>query len=667
MKKNFLMLSFLLGGLLYAQKSQEKDSVVRLQEIVVKGDIKKVTENLFQIDTSVEEYLQSVQNVNLIRRGAYAFEPILNNMFSERSVVTIDGMRVFGACTDKMDPVTSYVEMHNLSSITVHSGQEGSHLGSTIGGAIDLKQRKVQFSDKKHWKSSLQAGIESNNFQRFWLGSTAFSSKRIGVDVSASYRKSDNYRDGNQDIVKYSQYEKINTSINVGAKLASNQLLSGNMIYDEARNIGYPALPMDVALARALISMVTYKYFFDNQLLEEFETKLYYNHIAHEMDDSFREEGDKLPIKMDMPGRSETFGGISKIRWRKGNFLQNIQLNVFQNTSTAEMKMYYREGGTMFTYTWPKVATTNGNLSLENQYKVSDNKMIILGASFGLQNNYVRSDIGYNLNQVFHQFDRSKNRFLCSVYGSYDMQISDWKISTRIGYGQRAPSVSEAYGFYLFNNSDGYDYIGNPNLKNETAFEGNLSLHYEKEKWKIHTNVSLFHIKDYIFGQPFGEVAWQMTPLGVQKRGLKMYEALQYARQLNASLSVNYKISNHWSWRNNVGYAYGEDYQGNTLPFIRPLYYVSSVAFGRGNFSSEISVNGDLAQNQFSIAYGEDPTPAYTLVNISSKYGLKIKGHTLDIQLSVENILNRYYTTYADWKNFPRMGRNIILGIKYQF
>ena len=122
MKKKFLMLSFLLGGLLYAQKSQEKDSVVRLQEIVVKGDIKKVTENLFQIDTSVEEYLQSVQNVNLIRRGAYAFEPILNNMFSERSVVTIDGMRVFGACTDKMDPVTSYVEMHNLSSITVHSG-----------------------------------------------------------------------------------------------------------------------------------------------------------------------------------------------------------------------------------------------------------------------------------------------------------------------------------------------------------------------------------------------------------------------------------------------------------------------------------------------------------------------------------------------------------------
>ena len=49
-------------------------------------------------------------------------------------------MRIFGACTDKMDPVTSYVEVSNLSEATISSGQQGSCHGSTIGGSIDEKE-----------------------------------------------------------------------------------------------------------------------------------------------------------------------------------------------------------------------------------------------------------------------------------------------------------------------------------------------------------------------------------------------------------------------------------------------------------------------------------------------------------------------------------------------
>ena len=61
-------------------------------------------------------------------------------MASERTVITIDGMRIFGACTDKMDPVTSYVEVSNLSEATISSGQQGSCHGNTINGSIDLKE-----------------------------------------------------------------------------------------------------------------------------------------------------------------------------------------------------------------------------------------------------------------------------------------------------------------------------------------------------------------------------------------------------------------------------------------------------------------------------------------------------------------------------------------------
>ena len=74
---------------------------------------------------SLDSYLAGSNSVNMIRRGCYAWEPMLNGMATERSVITVDGMRIYGACTDKMDPVTSYVETSNLSRARIKSGASG--------------------------------------------------------------------------------------------------------------------------------------------------------------------------------------------------------------------------------------------------------------------------------------------------------------------------------------------------------------------------------------------------------------------------------------------------------------------------------------------------------------------------------------------------------------
>ena len=36
-------------------------------------------------------------------------------------------------------------------------------------------------------------------------------------------------------------------------------------------------------------------------------------------------------------------------------------------------------------------------------------------------------------------------------------------------------------------------------------------------------------------------------------------------------------------------------------------------------------------------------------------------------QIGAENILNEQYSTYADWGNIPRMGRNIFTSLKFSF
>ena len=57
---------------------------------------------------SIDEHIGNLRNVAMVRRGSYAWEPVVNNMPTERLSTTIDGMKIFYACTDKMDPVTSY-------------------------------------------------------------------------------------------------------------------------------------------------------------------------------------------------------------------------------------------------------------------------------------------------------------------------------------------------------------------------------------------------------------------------------------------------------------------------------------------------------------------------------------------------------------------------------
>ncbi|MDO4230387.1 MAG: TonB-dependent receptor, partial [Capnocytophaga sp.] len=469
---------------------------------------------------------------------------------------------------------------------------------------------------------------------------------------------------GNQDIVKYSQFEKFNTALNIGWKIHNKGILRADAIFDQAHDIGYPALPMDVSLAEAIMGSISYKHIFETSIISDWDTKLYFNNIRHYMDDSTRDEADKLPTKMDMPGKSQTYGASSKIRLGKSNFSTDIQLNAYQNVSTAEMVMYYTTGGgTMFTYTWPEVATRYGGLSISNKWDI-DNHIVSFGGSTGLHNNYVQSDMGYNLNQVFHQFERSKNRFLANLYTNYALKTDKFLITAGIGYGQRAPSVSEGYGFYLFNSSDGFDYIGNPNLPNEISYEANFSAKYSTEKLTLEAKTNFFHIKNYIFGVRFGEISWQMTPLA-ERRGVKMYEALKYANQLNASLAADWNIFDYLHWKNSVGYAYGEDFQGNTLPFIRPLHYTSSILFHKNNFRTELILMGDTTQTQYSIAYGEDETPAYTLLHL--RIGYQIVSPKIDIELGVENLFDSYYSTYANWKNFPQMGRNILLSVRYSF
>lgn len=657
--KNYTFIFILLGFLAHAQEIK-KDSIKSIEEVKLLAIAKKKIETDLKMAVSVDEFLASSDNISFIKRGAFAWEPLLNNMSTERSSVTIDGMHIFGACTDKMDPVTSYVESNNLSTIDIKSGQQGGLHGSTIAGSIDLKKKSSVFTEEKTLGGNYQTGFEWNNKQFFNLGNVNFTSNKFVADGSISYRKAGNYFDGKNQEINHSQYTKFNTSLGLAYRTGALSAVRFDAIFDLSKNVGFPALPMDLWLSRALITSASYKKLFENGLVKVWDTKLYFNTIEHYMDDTTRPEN---LVHMDMPGWSTTFGLLSKINLKKEHYLSDIQLNAYQNLSIAEMRMYPQDRShrTMFAYTWPWVTTRYAGISTNNSWEISEKSQLNFGGNLGVHYNFSKY---VEFNWIFHPgTPQEKTRILPSINASYEYQLDKFRFIFGAGYGHRAPSVSEAYGYYIYNSFDRYDYIGNPALKNEISYETNASAGLKYGKIGIEAKANYFYIQNYIIGR----ILDLGSPMNYQSVGVKGYTNLDYAKIFNFSLNAYCQILENLRWDGTVMYARGTDDKNENLPFIRPLSYKTSLKFTHENFAARTSINGDNTQINYSPIYGEDKTPWFMVWNASADYTFQINNLNFVLQAGVENILNEYYSTYADWGNISRMGRNVFTSLKFNF
>ena len=667
MKIKLIILSLFLsisGGMSAQNDEAVLDSLmpIKLEEVAI---ISKPLINYTKQNkplSSIDEYLDKSLNVSLVRRGSYAWEPMLNNMSSERLLVTIDGMHIFGACTDKMDPITSYVDVSNLSDVKVSSGQEGAAYGATIGGSIDLMKKKHEYCHYG-WNGSLNLGYESNSSLFTAATRVKYSGRKFFIDADFIYRDADNYKAGKRTLIPFSQFTKYNTSISVGAKLNHKNSLSGSFTFDNATNIGYPALPMDVALARAYIASVEHTAEYVNEFIDEWTTRVYYNTIKHIMDDTKRPD---VPMHMDMPGWSTTYGVYSRLKGSHKRQKMLITANAYWNKAKAEMTMYPKDSTSksMFMYTWPDVQTIYAGVNLSNSFSWNQLHKIKYGASLGFHKNLVANDVGLNSLRIFYpELKAGKNRILYSLQTGYTLSKNKWEYNIAMAYGERAPSVSEGYGFYLFNSFDGYDYIGNPNLKNEKSIELNTSVTYKIPKIKWNIGLNYFHLLDYIIGVP--NAAYASMTIGA--KGVRVYQSLKSADIVSTTLGVEYRPHPSWKTRVAFSYNFGQDFKHEHLPLVRPFSFKGGLTYMVKGLEMEINVDGASKHYAYSKMYGESAKSAYAIVNFAAGYTLPLKEHQLHFRVGVENIADTYYSNYSDWNNIPRKGRNFYINIAYTF
>ena len=656
-----LLSTIFLSDTLTTEKAQNLDEVVIVSETAggrkrsVKGQV-----------ASIDEHLSELRRVNLVRRGSYAWEPVVNNMQTERLSTTIDGMKIFYACTDKMDPVTSYVESGNLQSISLNSGLDGNPQATgNIGGSLDLKLRKAGF-DNNPFHASLSAGHEWNGHVQVYGADAALSSHRTYLNAGAFYRHADNYKVGGGDELQFSQFRKVNVFTNAGLRLAAKDMLEATFIFDRATDVGYPALNMDVAKAEGVITSLSYKHLFSKA---SWETKAYYNHITHVMDDTTRPD---VPIHMDMPGDSRT-AGVYSLLTTSLQARHDLALNydLYYNRLFADMTMYPGGAAPMYMVTWPDVGTLNTGVAVTDNVRVAGNQSLRLSAKVAWQQQRLNNEEGYHALRVFfpgmgEAYHQTTGRLAVNyqwsmVNGQCSMFNGQWSIGA--GWGSRAPTVTEAYGYYLNNTFDQYDYMGNPSLKNESAIELNTGYQWSmfNGQWSMALDANAFFFSNYIIGQ----FETRLSPMTIGAKGVKVYGNISHATIANTSLTAEWQLTGHVRWRGRISYGMGRDAEGDPLPLVSPVSWQTELQYDRQRLQVQATVKGSTRQSSYGAKYGETPASEWAVVNLSAQYQLSIRHSTFIIRGGIENLLDKQYATYADWNHIPQKGRNIYVNLTF--
>jgi iron complex outermembrane receptor protein len=647
-----LLSTILLSDTVTTQKAQNLDEVVIVSEAgrgrkrSVKGQV-----------ASIDEHLSELKNVSLVRRGSYAWEPVVNNMQTERLSTTIDGMKIFYACTDKMDPVTSYVESGNLQSISLNSGLDGNPQATgNIGGSLDLKLRKAGF-DSDAFHASASAGHEWNGHVQVYGADAALSSHRTYLNAGAFYRHADNYKVGGGDELQFSQFQKVNVFTNAGLRLAEKDMLEATFIFDRATDVGYPALNMDVAKAEGLITSLSYKHLFRKA---SWETKAYYNHITHEMDDTKRPD---VEIHMDMPGDSWTAGVYSLLTTSHKQHDVALNYDLYYNRLFADMTMYPGGAAPMYMVTWPDVGTLNTGVALTDNISITHNQSLRLSAKVAWQQQKLNNEEGYHALKVFFPgMTDAYHQTTGRIAANYQFSVLNSQLSIGAGWGSRAPTVTEAYGYYLNNTFDQYDYIGNPSLKNESAVELNGAAKFSilNSQFSIDGNVFLF--SNYIIGQ----FETRLSPMTVGAEGVKVYGNISHATIANVSLSWDWQITEHLRWNKKVSYSSGRDADGDALPLISPISWQSEWIYQHQRFQAQATIKGNARQSNYGDKYGETAAKAWTIVSLAASYQFSILHSQFSIRAGIENLFDKQYATYADWNHIPQKGRNIYMNLTFE-
>ncbi len=613
---------------------------------------------------TLDHFLNNIDGVSMIQRGAFGWEPSVRGQSDQRMNLTIDGMQIFKACVDKMDPISSYIESNNLSKLKIDKSGSGVAENGNGNSSINLISKKPEFAP---FKLDVTTGYRVPDEYRVVAVNSNYSMKNTAIQLSGSIKKASDLRAGQDSTIANTQFNKMNLNVGMKHVFPSENSFEVNFITDKATDVGYPALLMDATKALANILRVQYNWKEVGDSFQLSSAMLYGNSIRHWMDDYSRDVAQRpvmTGMYMPMYGSTGTLGaklnGTATLAKHKFEWY----LNGFVSEAKGDMLMQSLDTSIedMYIYNMDDVLTKNVSLGGKHNLMLSPVLLLKVEESISLTSLATNSENYASMFESLYNKDYApRNRALLSGSASAIwLAKENWSLSFSSIYSERLGNHIELFGHYIYNYVDGYFYDGNPWLKPEKSL--NLELNSILELDNHSLSISLFHKKyyDYISGIVVGDVSNNNFQF-------KQYQNLGEAIMLGGEVRT---INTFWqSLRTEIraSYTYAQNTTLNDpLPLIPPLKGMNSITYALGDNSFTANMEWALAQNRISnISSIEDKTESHAIFN--AVYSKVLFNGNLTSIVEAKNLFDTYYNQHTSIANIPEAGRSFMLTLKYNF
>lgn len=224
---------------------------------------------------------------------------------------------------------------------------------------------------------------------------------------------------------------------------------------------------------------------------------------------------------------------------------------------------------------------------------------------------------------------------------------------------QRAPNATE-----LFWNGDHHAtfayQLDNPDLDVETAYTLDLNWSHHSERNQVRVAAYYYHFDDYIYNElkPYGDPFHQEDVYRYEQRDARIYGAeFSWLRTLSDTWQLD--VSGDWVKARTAA--------GENLPRTPPASLLMALNWQKAGWQLRSEAKALLQQR--ATAATESSTAGFVLWNMFADYRYPLAHGELHWQASVQNLTDKYAQNHVSYLKdaAPMLGRNLQLGVRYQF
>jgi len=617
-------------------------------------------------EADLANWLSSVPGANINRNGAVTGIAQYRGLYGDRVAISLDGHPVIGAGPNAMDTPLSYSTPLIVDSMAVYRGVVPVAAGiDTLAGSIAVKMRKAEITqqDKLHTNGDLQTGYRSSNQAKTLASVVNVSKDNLGMMLYANLQSGKDMESGNGKSLAPTAFEKRQFGTDIRYENNSAELgLSYH--YTDTQDSGTPALPMDIEY------IFSHRTSVDGQfMLNDWQTTwtLGFVDADHGMTNFLmREKNDPMKNRRNNADAKSTDFSFSM---QKGFVFGELEFGLDGYLATHD-SVITNPNNTMFkVVNFNNVRDDRLGFYVQWQQQFDDTNV-----QFGTRIKNIKSDadetftsmammsmttmgqLASGLQNDFNQADRSVTDTLVDVSLNIETQLSN-DLSANVGLGikNRAASYQERYLWTPMESTgglaDGNTYIGDINLKAETAYQIDLGLNYQIKKFAISPHVFYQNINDYIQGTALGMTDMSAKMIAKMMSGDE--NPLKFtnvdARLSGIDVNWRYQFNQQFQLSGVASYVRGKRRDVNdNLYRVAPLNAQVKIAYDQEDWMINTTLVAVVAQKHVSATNMEQKTAGYATINVDVQYYLNSE---VTLRAGFDNLLDKNYQNHLGGYN----------------